>query len=167
VPDNPTAFGKLKKHKNKGYKKIKIIFGGCLPCRISFFLVALLCGPAPKRYTGVTRHQLARCAMPWRRHCRGRLHDPFDAGHHDAPDFSASFRDVLRPRRLRERQWNHRTGDSKHDPGLGSSCMPRPAAPLARCLHVACHTHATVHAHGRSQRPPSGVADVVEPRDGQ
>ena len=31
-----------------------------------YSLVTLQCGPAPKRYTGVTRHQLARYAMSWR-----------------------------------------------------------------------------------------------------
>ena len=61
-----------------------------------YSLVALQCGPAPNRYTGVTRPQLIRCGMSWRQ----QASRPIQCRSCPA---SVPLRGVLRPRRLRER----------------------------------------------------------------
>ena len=60
-----------------------------------YSLVALQCGPAPNRYTGVTRPQLIRCGMSWRQ----QASRPIQCRSCPA---SVPLRGVLRPRRPRE-----------------------------------------------------------------
>ena len=108
-----------------------------------YSLVALQCGPAPKRYTGVTRRQLTRYAMSWRQQASRPIPSRSWTG-------SMPVRDVFRPRRLPER--NRHAGDSKHDPGLGSSCLPRllPDRPRVR-LQLFAATPGPAHAHMQRQ----------------
>ena len=65
-------------------------------------LVALQCGPARKRYRCVTRRQLNRYAMSWRQQAPRPIQCRSCTG-------SVSFRGVLRPSRLPER--NRHAGD--------------------------------------------------------